>query len=792
MEQPIQRLIAFFWILLTPAFAWATHQVGGQIEMQALGTSPGAYRITVTNYLEAGQRADQQTGGVLGIFRQRDNLRMTAFSVRETGQRKSVVYANETCANQRNLRFIVATFAADVQLDPATYNDPGGYYISYQTRNRNASITNIVDAIQTGYTFYLEFPALLQNGRLFTNSSPRFPIINGEYVCVNQPFTFAFGGTDPDGDELRYTMIAPLNHSGGNGQGAGNVVSPAPYPDVIWAQSFGTGNAIPGSPALTVNEQTGKLAVTANRLGLFVFAVQVSEYRNGVKIGEVRRDFQLLVVDCPPAVTPNPVAEIVNRPNMQNLTICPTDSALLRATFSPDWNYQWRRDGVNLTGATSQSLTVRTTGEYTVIASTRNICSQVGNSETLTVKVLGSDAKLGSDGHLCATSGVVSMSVQTTETNVTYQWYRNGIPLSIQTGVSTSVAQGGNYWAVLLHRTLGCISRTDTARITRSAAVSAVVRSNSGFNRLCPDESLSLLGSGGVEYAWQRDGQLISGATSAQYSASATGAYTITATDLFGCTGVSARLGLVPVPPVRVTLDSLPPVCGANAPVYTLQGSPAGGEYAGPGLQGSEFSPLRAGVGNFVLTYTVKPAPECVGTVASRTAVVSVIPTINMTDTLTTYRGNTFLLTPVMTGNPNQFLWSSAQYLDNDRIARPMVQNIQADVVYTLYAVNASGCEARDTVRVTVFNSVGVPDAFSPNSDGMNDRWVLSGIRAFPNAIVTVFSRWGDVIYRSRPGYPEPFDGTQNGTPLPAGLYAYTVYTVPEKPVLRGSLMLVK
>ena len=792
MMPSVQRAIAFFWVFCLPFVAGATHQVGGQLEMRALGTTPGAYRITVINYLEAGQRADQQTGGALGIFRRRDNARMTTFTVRETGQRANVVYANETCANQRNLRFIVATFSADIILDPAAYNDPGGYYISYQTRNRNASITNLVNAVMTGYTFYLEFPPLLQNGRLFVNSSPRFPLINGEYVCINQPFTFPFGGTDSDGDELRYSLIAPLNHSGGNGQGAINVVSPGPYPDVIWAQGFGTGNAIPGSPALTVNEQSGQLSVTANRLGLFVFAVRVDEYRNGVKIGEVRRDFQLLVVDCPPATTPDPVAKIINRPDAQNLTICPTDSARLLATFSPDWNYQWRRDGVNITGATSNSITVRKTGEYTVIASTKNLCSQVGNSETLTVNVLGSDAKLTTGGHLCATSGLVSLSVQTGETDVNYQWYRDGTPLAAQTSASTSAVQGGNYWAVLLHQTLGCVSRTDTAQITRSAAVSAVVSSGSGEARLCPNERLSLFGSGGVEYIWQRDGQLIDGATTAQYSTSVTGAFTITATDLFGCTGASAPVTLIPVPPVAVTLDSLPPVCGANAPAYTLRGSPAGGEYAGPGLLGSVFSPKRAGVGSFVLTYTVKPAPECLGVVASRTAVVSVIPTINLADTLTTYRGNTFALTPTLTGNPNQFLWSSAQYLDNAHVAQPTVQNIRQDIVYTLYVANASGCEARDTIRITVIDGVGVPDAFSPNNDGMNDRWVLSGIRAFPDALITVFNRWGEVIYQSKRGYPEPFDGTQNGTPLPAGMYAYTVYTVPERPVLRGSLMLVK
>lgn len=792
MVRTVRRAIAFFLAFL-PSLSWATHQVGGQIEMRALGTTPGAYRITVTNYLEAGPRADQQGGGSLGIFRQRDNLRMTTFSVSETGQRKNVVYANETCASQRNLRFIVATFSADLTLDPATYSDPGGYYISYQTRNRNASITNIVGAVMTGYTFYLEFPALLQNGRLFTNSSPRFPIINGEYVCVNEPFTFPFGGTDPDGDELRYTMVAPLNHSGGNSNGgANNIVSPAPYPDVIWAQGFGTGNAIPGSPALTVDAQTGELSVTANQLGLFVFAVNVAEYRDGVKIGEVRRDFQLLVVDCPPAVTPDPVVEIVNNPAAQTVTICPADSAVLRASFSPNWNYQWRRDEVNLTGATSNTLTVRTTGVYTVVASTKNICSKVGNSQRITVNVLGSDARLVTNGHLCATTGAVSLTVQTASTNIAYQWYRNGQPLPGQTIDTTLTNQPGQFWAVLTHRTLGCISRTDTATVTRSAAVSAVIRSSSGFDRLCPNENLSLLGSGGVEYAWQYNGQPIEGIATAQYSASATGVYVLTATDLFGCTGTSTPYRLVPVQPVVVTLDSLPPVCGVNAPPYTLRGNPAGGEYTGAGLLGNEFSPLRAGIGNFVLTYTVKPAPECLGTVASRTAVVSVIPTIDLVDTLTTYRGNTFDLTPALTGNPNEFLWASGQYLDNERAARPTVKSIQADIVYTLYVANASGCEARDTIRITVYKGVNVPDAFSPNNDGMNDQWVLPGIRAFPDAIVTVFDRWGEVIFRSPPGYPEPFDGTRNGSPLPAGMYAYTVYTVPEKPVLRGSLMLIK
>ena len=55
---------------------------------------------------------------------------------------------------------------------------------------------------------------------------------------------------------------------------------------------------IPGNPTLEVNEK-GFLTVTPSEEGLFVFSVKCEEYRDGVKIGEVVRDFQLFVIDCP-------------------------------------------------------------------------------------------------------------------------------------------------------------------------------------------------------------------------------------------------------------------------------------------------------------------------------------------------------------------------------------------------------------------------------------------------------------------------------------------------------------
>jgi len=178
--------------------------------------------------------------------------------------------------------------------------------------------------------------------------------------------------------------------------------------------------------------------------------------------------------------------------------------------------------------------------------------------------------------------------------------------------------------------------------------------------------------------------------------------------------------------------------------------------------------------------------------VATGLAEVAPIPTIQLPDSLVTYRSNTLLLTPVYSGNPVTFRWSPPTHLDDATAASPSAVAIARDVTYTLEVANETGCTARDTVHITVYERVWLPDAFSPNGDGLNDVWVLSGIEAFPEATVTIFNRWGEVIYQSDKGYHQPFDGTAGGETLPAGMYPYTLHTAPDKALLRGRVVIVR
>ncbi len=66
-------------------------------------------------------------------------------------------------------------------------------------------------------------------------------------------------------------------------------------------------------------------------------------------------------------------------------------------------------------------------------------------------------------------------------------------------------------------------------------------------------------------------------------------------------------------------------------------------------------------------------------------------------------------------------------------------------------------------------------NAFSPNGDGINEKWTIYRIWNYPNATVKIFNSWGSLVFNSAVGYPEPWDGTYNGQSLPAGTYYYII-----------------
>jgi gliding motility-associated-like protein len=111
------------------------------------------------------------------------------------------------------------------------------------------------------------------------------------------------------------------------------------------------------------------------------------------------------------------------------------------------------------------------------------------------------------------------------------------------------------------------------------------------------------------------------------------------------------------------------------------------------------------------------------------------------------------------------------------------IDSILQPGLYT-FVVQKQGCTSSKTISVQEKDckedTVGVlpllfkiPSAFSPNGDGINDVWEIRGIQQYPNAIMSVYNRWGNIVHTSNFGYPVPWDGTRNGYPITVGTYYY-------------------
>lgn len=310
----MKKLVGIAFAFFCYFTASANHIVGGEIEFIYL--RDGLYRINVVQYFDVANPVNPgpEPSVFISIFSNRnDELISTHQLILQ--ENVTVPYTNPECAIGE-LQTSRVVWSADVALDPIEYSHFEGYYIAWERCCRNLNVVNIVNPLGTGMKYVLEIPPLWQNGKPFRNSSPVLFQPLSDYACINQLYYIEFTGTDPDGDSLVYSLATPLNSSAAV---AVPIPQPKPHPEVVFREPFSVDNTIPGDPALQISNR-GLLTVTPNQEGLYVFSVLVEEFRRGRKIGEVQRDFQMLVISegCNPPDPPVVAASIPGRPDFRS------------------------------------------------------------------------------------------------------------------------------------------------------------------------------------------------------------------------------------------------------------------------------------------------------------------------------------------------------------------------------------------------------------------------------------------------------------------------------------------
>jgi gliding motility-associated-like protein len=175
--------------------------------------------------------------------------------------------------------FLSADIKQNKYIGLHTYSGPFTYVVGVTDPNRIDLIINISNSVNT--LFYLEDTVkILDPNIIGYNSSPQLLNPPIEYGNVDQRFVHNPNAYDPDGDSLHFSIIAPMQGPGlpVNGYTPPNLINPGP------------------DNVLTINPNTGELVWEyPQRQGIYNIAILIREYRNGILIGTVIRDLQIII-----------------------------------------------------------------------------------------------------------------------------------------------------------------------------------------------------------------------------------------------------------------------------------------------------------------------------------------------------------------------------------------------------------------------------------------------------------------------------------------------------------------
>lgn len=281
-------------ILLALAMpAWATHILGGEMYYTYLGNDN--YQVTLRLYRDCGPDNTNNTAldatAAIGVFNSAGVLVNTVTFTLPFETTMPVVTGNPCLTAPPNICTRQGVYTGIIHLPSGT----GGYTLAYQRCCRSPAMFNIVNSPnQQGMTCTIQVPDPAVHG---PNSSPSFDDDPPMVLCLDQTTALDQLATDADGDSLAYALCAPLD--GGNSINPMPVPPAAPpYSSVIWAPGYSTQNQLNSVPPMSFGNDNGVLTLHPTTIGNFAVSICVSEYRNGVLLSQVIRDFRFLVVPC--------------------------------------------------------------------------------------------------------------------------------------------------------------------------------------------------------------------------------------------------------------------------------------------------------------------------------------------------------------------------------------------------------------------------------------------------------------------------------------------------------------
>ena len=189
-------------------------------------------------------------------------------------------------------------------------------------------------------------------------------------------------------------------------------------------------------------------------------------------------------------------------------------------------------------------------------------------------------------------------------------------------------------------------------------------------------------------------------------------------------------------------------------------------------------------------TYTLTvTGPNCPTNTSTVNIVVHPLPVVSAGQNITILSGQSTQLNG--TGAQNYF-WSPSTSLNYPNIAGPDADPSYT-ITYNLIGTDQYGCAGYSQVTVTVVesDSLFIYNTFTPNGDGDNDNWYIGNIWGCPDNTLTVFNRYGRIVYTAHP-YTNNWHGKLNGDELPAATYYFILDPGNGKKEVHGSVTILR
>ncbi|MFN6093325.1 MAG: gliding motility-associated C-terminal domain-containing protein [Bacteroidota bacterium] len=307
----MKKLSLLILLILASNFAFSLHIAGGDLTTKYLGNNN--FEVDLVLYRDCsnpqGSPFDQDI--TIGIFNSDDNTLFDTIHL-DLGSIQALSYSGPGCVAPPSVCMQAGTYKRIVQLP----NRPLGYYLVWERCCRNTTVVNIQNPSQAGLAFYCSIP-----DPALQSSSPEFTVPPLPYVCAQSYFKLPFTAVDVDGDSLVYTFTSPLeggHTSSGtpnpfSPSGANQIPQPVPYTSCSWQPPYSLNGICGTTMPLVINRQTGLAEGQTDATGLYAMAVSVKEYRNGVQIGEIRREIEITAIPCSGNTAPNLSANVINK-----------------------------------------------------------------------------------------------------------------------------------------------------------------------------------------------------------------------------------------------------------------------------------------------------------------------------------------------------------------------------------------------------------------------------------------------------------------------------------------------